>query len=579
MHIHLLEIVMPSIGLNRFGAGAVLGTLFLALSACAPPSSDQADLVLHNGKVVTVDDAVPDGEALAVKDGKILAVGSNADIDALIGPGTEVIDLEGQLAIPGFIDSHVHFSGIGAAQLQLDLMDVANWDEVVEMVAAAVAEAEPGQLITGRGWHQEKWDRTPDPNVDGLPFHHSLSAVSPDNPVILEHASGHATFANGKATEMSGIDRDTPDPQGGELVRDAGGNPIGVFRERADRLLSPAQADARETDPWEVMQLADQEVLSKGITSVHDAGVSFETIDLYRRMYDEGALGVRMNAMIRRPNDELRARFAEYKTDDYADHHLRVSTIKISIDGALGPHGAWLLEPYEDLPASSGINTAPVPDVEEAARVAAELGLQLAVHAIGDRANRESLDIMEETFAAFPGNEDRRWRIEHSQHLHPDDIARFGAMGVLPSMQGIHCTSDAPYVLERLGHQRAEEGAYVWQKLMATGATIPNGTDAPVEDVSALASYYATVSRVLKDGSVFFPDQRMSRMDALKSYTLNGAYASFEEDIKGTLTPGKLADITVLSKDILTVPEEEIPTAEVVYTIVGGEVKYPRGAN
>ena len=512
----------------KLASTSVILTGFCVLWAgCSAPSGQTADLILHSGTVVTVDDAVSDGEALAVLDGRILAVGSNDEIDAYKGSGTELIDLDGQLAIPGFIDSHVHFSGIGTAQLQLKLMDVANWDEVVEMVAAAVAEAEPGELIAGRGWHQEKWDRTPEPNVDGLPFHQTLDAVSPDNPVLLGHASGHATYANGRAMEMAGIDATTPDPQGGEIVRDSEGNPIGVFREYASRLLGPARANAREPDPREVMELADREVLSKGITSVHDAGVGFGTIDLYKEMIDEGALGVRMNAMIRTGNEELRARFPDYKTDNYGDHNLRVGTIKISIDGALGPHGAWLLEPYEDLPSSSGLNTAPVPNVEEAARIAAELGLQIAIHAIGDRANQESLDIFEATFAAFPGNDDRRWRIEHSQHLHPDDIPRFGAMGVLPSMQGIHCTSDAPYVLERLGEQRAEEGAYVWQKLMATGATIPNGTDAPVEDVSALDSYYSTVSRVLKDGTVFFPDQRMSRMEALESYTINGAYAAF----------------------------------------------------
>ena len=570
---------MPSTWLTRAGTSTLVAGCCALWAGCSGPSVETADLVLHNGKVVTVDDAVPDGEAVAVRAGRIVAVGSDREIEAYIGSSTEVIDLQGQLAIPGFIDSHVHFSGIGQAQLQLGLMEVANWDEVVDMVAAAVAEAEPGELITGRGWHQEKWDRVPQPNVDGLPFHHSLSAVSPKNPVILGHASGHATYANGLAMEMSGIDRNTPDPQGGEIVRDADGNPIGVFRERAGRLLGPAQANATPTDPWEVMRLADQEVLSKGITSVHDAGVGFGTIDLYKEMIDAGELGVRMNAMIRTGNDELRARFPEYKTQSYGDHNLRVSTIKISIDGALGPHGAWLLEPYEDLPTSSGLNTAPVPDVEEAARIAAALDLQLAVHAIGDRANRESLDIMEQTFAGFGGITDRRWRIEHSQHLHPDDIPRFGEMGVIPSMQGIHCTSDAPYVLERLGDQRAEEGAYVWQKLMATGSIIPNGTDAPVEDVSALAGYYATVSRVLRDGSVFYPDQRMSRMEALESYTINGAYTSFEEDIKGTLTPGKLADITVLSKDIMTIPEEEIPTTEVVYTIVGGKVKYRSGSD
>lgn len=567
---------MPSKFLRLPILFAVIAGAFFPFGGCSGPSAEVADLVLNHGKVVTVDASVPDGEAVAVLDGKILAVGSDADIEGYIGPETEVIDLDGQLAIPGLIDSHVHFSGIGTAQLQLNLMEVANWEEVVDMVAAAVSDAEPGQLITGRGWHQEKWDRVPEPNVDGLPYHHSLSAVSPDNPVILRHASGHATYANERAMEMSGIDAETPDPQGGEIVRDPQGNPIGVFRERAGRLLGPAQANATPTDPREVMRLADAEVLSKGITSVHDAGVSFETIDLYKEMIDAGELNVRMNAMIRLPNEELRARFPDYKVHDFGDHHLRVSTIKISIDGALGPHGAWLLEPYEDLATSSGLNTAPVPQVEEAAQIAAELGLQLAVHAIGDRANRESLDIMETTFAEFEGITDRRWRIEHSQHLHPDDIPRFAELGVIPSMQGIHCTSDAPYVLERLGPKRADEGAYVWQKLMANGSIIPNGTDAPVEDVSALASYYSTVSRVLRDGSVFYPDQRMSRMEALESYTINGAFASFEEDIKGTLTPGKLADITVLSKDILTVPEEEIPTAEVVYTIVGGEVKYSR---
>ncbi|MFC1662159.1 amidohydrolase [Gemmatimonadota bacterium] len=570
---------MRSTSFGGFFTGALVAGLCVLSAGCTGRSVEVADLVLHHGKVVTVDDATPDGEAVAVLNGRILAVGSDTEIDEYIGSGTEVIDLEGHLAIPGFIDSHVHFSGIGTSQLQLNLMDVANWDEVVEMVAAAVAEAEPGELITGRGWHQEKWDRVPEPNVDGLPLHPSLSAVSPENPVILRHASGHATYANGLAMEMSGIDADTPDPQGGEIVRDGQGNPIGVFRERAGRLLGPAQSNARPTDPREVMRLADAEVLSKGITSVHDAGVGFETIDLYKEMIDAGELGVRMNAMIRLGNEELRARFPEYKVQNYGDHHLRVSTIKISIDGALGPHGAWLLEPYEDLPTSSGLNTAPVPDVEEAARIAAELDLQLAVHAIGDRANRESLDIMEATFEAFGGISDRRWRIEHSQHLHPDDIPRFSELGVIPSMQGIHCTSDATYVLERLGEKRAEEGAYVWQKLMAAGSTIPNGTDAPVEDVSALASYYSTVSRALKDGSVFFPDQRMSRMEALESYTINGAYASFEEDIKGTLTPGKLADITVLSKDILTIPEEEILTTDVVYTIVGGDVKYRSGTS
>ena len=561
---------------GRLWSCLLLAGLGLLPGACSNPSGDSATLVLLNGKIVTVDDGVPDGEAIAVRGDRILRVGRREEIEPLIGPETEVIDLQGRLAIPGIIDSHAHFMGIGQAQLQLNLMDVANWDEVVGMVAAAAAEAEPGTLIRGRGWHQEKWDRSPSPNVDGLPFHQTLSAVSPDNPVILTHASGHADFANARAMQMAGIDRNTPAPSGGEIVRDAQGEPIGVFRETASGLLGPAYEGAAPPDPRRVAQLAAEEVLSKGITTVHDAGVDFGTVDLYKDMFDDQELGVRLYVMLSASNEDLRERIEDYRLIGYGGNHLTVRSIKRLIDGALGPHGAWLLDPYEDLPASTGLNTTAVEVIEETARIAAEHDFQLNVHAIGDRANRETLDIFERTFAAFPEKSDFRWRDEHTQHLHADDIPRFGEMGVIAAMQGIHCTSDAPYVLERLGEGRAEEGAYVWQKLMQTGAIISNGTDAPVEDVDPISSFYASVSRRLKDGSLFFPDQRKSRMEALRSYTINGAYAAFEEDIKGSLTPGKLADITVLSKDILTIPEEEIPTAEVVYTIVGGEVKYAR---
>jgi predicted amidohydrolase YtcJ len=253
---------------------------------------------------------------------------------------------------------------------------------------------------------------------------------------------------------------------------------------------------------------------------------------------------------------------------------LTVRGIKKSIDGALGPRGAWLLEPYADLPTSTGLNLIPIEQMKEAARLAIQHGYQFCVHAIGDRANRETLDIFEEAFKEVPNAKDLRWRIEHAQHLHPADIPRFAQLGVLPSMQGIHCTSDAPFVIARLGEQRAREGAYVWQSLMRSGATIINGTDAPVEDISPIENFYASVSRKLKDGSVFFPEQRMSREEALRSYTLNAAYGAFEEKEKGSLTPGKLADIVVLSKDIMTIPEDEIPLTEVIYTIIGGKVKY-----
>jgi predicted amidohydrolase YtcJ len=278
--------------------------------------------------------------------------------------------------------------------------------------------------------------------------------------------------------------------------------------------------------------------------------------------------------MVRDDNTRMAQKLPAYRMVGVGDDHLTIRAIKKTIDGALGSRGAWLLEPYADSPGSSGLNTTPVPEVREAARLAIENGFQMCVHAIGDRANRETLDIFEAAFKSHPDKKDLRWRVEHAQHLSPADIPRFGKLGVIASMQGIHCTSDAPFVIARLGQKRAEEGAYVWQKLMKSGAVVSNGTDAPVEDVDPIANYYATVTRRLKDGSVFFGDQRMSREEALRSYTLSAAYAAFEEGVKGSLEVGKLADVTVLSKDILTVPESEIPTARVVYTIVGGKVMF-----
>jgi len=563
------------------GGGLLVAATVVA--ACGP-RVEPATMVLQNGKIVTVDDSKPEAQAMAIRGDRIVAVGTDEEIAPYVGEGTEVIDLAGQLAIPGFIESHGHFTGVGQAKLGLDLMRARNWDEIVQDVADAAAAAEPGALITGRGWHQEKWDMTPEPNVEGFPTHDNLSELSRNNPVILTHASGHATFANAKAMEMAGITRRTPNPDGGEILKDRRGNPIGVFRERASGLLGPVRAAARErmtaearaAEARNVVRLANDEALSKGVTSFQDAGSGFDTIDLFKQVVDEGGMGVRLWVMIRTGNEQLAESLAKYRTIGYGDNHLTVRAIKVTIDGALGSRGAWLLEPYADLPGSTGLNTTPVDSVRETAKLAIANDVQFCVHAIGDRANREVLDIYEEAFKANPGKTGLRWRIEHAQHLSAADIPRFGQLGVIASMQGVHCTSDAPYVTERLGPERAEEGAYVWQKLMQTGAIVANGTDAPVEDVDPIASYYATVSRTLKDGSVFYPDQRMGRMDALKSYTINGAFAAFEEDVKGSITPGKLADVTVLSKDILTIPEHDIPTAEVMYTIVGGKVAYRR---
>ena len=549
-------------------------SMTVVLSLGCGPGLEPADLVLRNGKIVTVDDTNPEAQAVAVRGNEIVAVGTNDEVDAYRSEMTTVIDLDGQLAIPGFIEGHGHFLGVGNAQMQLRLMDSQNWEEVVSVVAAAVEQAQPGQLIRGRGWHQEKWDPLPEPNVEGFPLHDRLSEVSPDNPVLLTHASGHATFANALAMEMSGITRDTPNPDGGEILRDSRNNPIGVFRETASRLLSAASADATPPDPRRQAELAVAEALSKGVTSFQDAGSSFETVDLLKNMVDDGGLGIRLWVMLRESNEALAARGADYRMVGYGNNHLTVRAIKRSIDGALGSRGAWLLEPYSDSPESTGLNTTTPESISNTAAWAIANDFQLCVHAIGDRANRETLDIFQRVFEANPDKTDLRWRDEHTQHLHPDDIPRFAELGVIASMQGVHCTSDAPYVVARLGEQRAEEGAYVWKTLLETGAVVSNGTDAPVEDISPLANYYATVSRKLADGSLFYPDQRLSRLEALQTYTINAAIAAFEEDIKGSLSVGKLAAITVLSKDVMTISEDEMPSTEVVYTIVGGKVMY-----
>ena len=553
-----------------------------------PAAAAPADFVLRGGRIVTVDAARPEAEALAAAGGTIVAVGSNQDVQRYIGPRTRVIDLGGALAVPGFIDAHVHFTGVGEAARNLKLGTPRTFDDIVGMVGEAAKKARPGEWILGRGWHQEKWSAPPSPNVEGFPVHDALSRASPNNPVWLTHASGHAGFANALAMKMAEVSKTTPDPAGGKILRDKEGNATGLFNERAQSLIADALARDRatrtpaqvEADLRQVIDLAAQESLSKGLTTVSDAGSPPATIDVMKKVVDEGKLPLRVWMMIRETPDRLAADLPKYRVVNHGDKRLTVRGIKRAVDGALGSRGAWMLEPYSDMPSTSGFNTDSLEDIRQTAELAVKYDYQLAVHAIGDRGNREVLNIYEETFKRHPekSGKDRRWRIEHAQHINAADIPRFGQLGVIASMQGIHCTSDAPFVLARLGPKRAEEGAYVWQKLMRAGAVVANGTDAPVEDIDPIASFYASVTRKLKDGSVFYPGERMTRMEALRSYTIDAAYAGFEDDIKGSLRPGKLADVTVFSKDILTIPEDQIPTAQVLYTIVGGAVQYTSAA-
>ncbi|MFC1628337.1 amidohydrolase, partial [Gemmatimonadota bacterium] len=434
----------------------------ISLTGCGG-SVEPADMVLMRGTVVTVDDDHPQAQAIAVNGYSITAVGSNREIGRYIGPDTEVIELEGRLAMPGFIEGHGHFISLGRAMMVLDLTTAANWDEIVGMVADAVEMADPGEWILGRGWHQEKWDSLPVQLVDGVPLHHELSAVSPRNPVQLTHASGHAGFVNAMALQKAGITARTADPPGGEILRDSRDDPTGLLRETAQRIVDQARARDSEGRPQaeletefrQIVELASNEALLKGVTTFHDAGINFADIDRIREIEASGDLKLRLYLMVRREtNDEMDKRLPEYLTIPEGNDHIAIRAIKRQIDGALGAHGAWMLEPYLDLPSSTGLMLEPIEDITLSCEIAVKHGFQVAVHAIGDRGNRETLDIYEGVMNANPSATDLRWRIEHAQHLHSDDIARFRDLGIIAAMQGIHCTSDGPWVLKRLGEQR-----------------------------------------------------------------------------------------------------------------------------
>ncbi len=560
----------------------------LCLMAAPAVAAEPADLVLRGGPIVTIDGAQPEVEALAVRGAWIVAAGRAAEIEPLIGPKTRVIELAGRMAMPGFIEGHGHFLSLGDAKRKLDLSQAKSWDEIVRLVAAATEKTPKGQWIVGRGWHQGKWTAPPTPNVQGYPAHAALSRVTPDHPVLLTHGTGHMVFANAKALELAGVNKSTAEVAGGEILRDAGGQPTGVFRENAmrlvrrayDRALRERSAEQVRAELAECARLAAEECLAHGVTSFQDAGSSLADADFLRALAAEGQLPVRLWLMLNGGNDELAANLAKYRTVTPGNSYFTIRGIKRMADGALGTHGAWLLAPYDDLPQSTGNNTLPIVALERTADLAIEHNYQLCVHAIGDRANREVLDVFERAFAKHKvKGSDLRWRIEHAQHLDPADIPRFKQLGVIASMQGNHATSDGPFVVARLGERRAKTGAYAWRSLLDAGAVVVNGTDVPVERIDPLACFYSSVTRKMAGGEAFFPEQAMQRGEALRSYTRDAAFAAFEDQIKGTLAVGKLADIVVLSADLRKIAADEIPRTKVELTLVGGKIAFAIAAN
>lgn len=561
--------------------GGLVAILTLC-AGCGGPA-DPADLLLRGGRIVTLDPRRPVVSALVARGGVILATGEESELRRFVGPETRVFELDGATAYPGFIEAHGHFTGLGRSRRVVDLNGAADWPEVIQRVRDAAADREPGSWIVGWGWHQEKWVPPPAGAIEGYPTHDLLSAAVPDHPVLLKHAAGsHACLVNARAMLEAGIDETTPDPQGGRLLRDPNGRPTGVLQENATGAALAALAHWEESRPTEAneaearaeIRLAAEECLRHGVTSFQDAGSDFATVDRLRRLAEAGELPVRLWVMLSENNEALEHRIADYRLIGVGGQRLTVRAIKRLADGALGSHGAWLLEPYSDLPGHRGQNTESIEALEQTARLAVDHDFQLCVHAIGDRANRETLDLFERAVASPAALRERRWRVEHVQHLHPADLPRFAQLGVIASMQPIHCTSDGPWVPRRLGPERAGEGAYLWRQLLDTGAVIASGTDTPVERIDPIANFHAAVTRVMANEATFYPEQRMTREEALHAATLGAAYAAFEDDIKGSLEPGKLADVVILSEDLLRVADDRIRETRVLATIVGGEVAW-----
>ena len=572
--------------ISRFLQLSYLFIALLVVSSCANTDADSATMIIHGGTIYTVDESQSTVEAVAVKDNVILFAGSFTEAEAYKNDQTEMIDLEGKTMTPGLIEGHGHFMGLGYNELQLDLMNTKSYQEIVDAVAERVKDAKPGEWILGRGWHQSKWDSMPSNAVKGFQTHHKLSEVSPDNPVYLRHASGHAGFANAKAMEIAGlIDLSgegitSYEIDGGEVFVDASGRPTGVFNERAQTLIGKhIPANTPETDS-KAFNLAVEACYKNGITGFHDAGIGRETIAFYDQMKAEGNMGVRMYAMITGWDEELINEWYEKGPNIDPDHLFTVRSIKLNCDGALGSRGAWLLEPYSDMPDHYGHETLPMEVVKRTSLNGLRNGFQVCSHAIGDRANREILDRYEAAFTELNMKDaNHRFRIEHAQHLHPEDIPRFADLGVIPAMQAVHMSSDRPWAIDRLGEKRIKEGAYMWQDLLQSGIPIVNGTDVPVEPLNPIPSFYASVSRKTLKGTPeggYEPEQKMSREQALKSYTLDAAYGAFEEDIKGSISAGKLADFTIYNQDLMTVNENAILNTEVVMTIFNGKVVYKK---
>ena len=550
----------------------ILAVLSLAL-ALQQQQPGPADLVVLNARIYTADANRPVAEALAVRGGRIAFVGSLRGALALAGPRTEKLDLGGRTVIPGMVDAHAHLLGLGQALRTVSLVGTKSYDAVIARVVERAKTARPGEWILGRGWDQNDWADT------RFPTHAALSRALPNNPVYLTRVDGHAALVNAKALELANVTAATPDPTGGRFIRDSAGNPTGVLVDGAQGVVgrvipAPSRAELREQTLAAIAELNRW-----GLTGIHDAGVGAEGISVYDELAKEGRYSLRNYVMIRADDSTLDAFMRRGRQIALYDGRLWVRAIKLVADGALGSRGAALLEPYSDDPGNTGLITTTPERIKSVAVRALKAGFQVNVHAIGDRANRMVLDQFEAAFKEVPVA-DHRFRIEHAQILHHDDIPRFAELDVIPSMQASHQTSDMYWVPARLGWARAA-GAYAWRSLLNTGVIIPNGSDLPVEAANPLISFHSFITRQDADNfppGGWFPEQRATRQEALLSMTAWPAYAAFMENESGSLTAGKYADFVVLDRDIMTVAPEEILETHVVMTVLGGRTVYKNEA-
>jgi len=551
--------------------------LSLLLSGLSPnaPRVESADLIFINGNIYTANDKQPHAEAVAVKGDRIVFVGSNANAKKFQSANTRVVDLQGETMLAGLTDAHYHFIGVGQREMNLNLEGITNLEDFLAKVKARVDQARPGEWVTGRGWIETFWK----PPV--FPTRWDLDKISPNNPVFLTRADGHGAVANSAAFKIGGVTKDTKDPFGGQILRDKQtGEPVGMLLDNAQSFVSrhiPARA---EGDTEQAMILAHKRSIELGWTQIQDPGGNYEDVDLYKKLYGEGKLKLRIYKAVYGPGPQAQRLLREGPIIEAFNNHFNLRTIKVVSDGALGSRGAALLEPYSDAPDSKGFLRVKEDDLLPMLKEALEKGIQVQTHAIGDYANRFILDEYEKALKAVPKSQRKiaepRWRDEHSQIVNPIDIPRFAKLGIIPSMQASHAIGDLHFAPSRLGMKRLE-GAYAWNSFIKSGVIVPGGSDAPVERGEPMIEFYAAVAR--KDirgfsGEGWHPEERVTREQALKMLTIWPAYAAFEENLRGSIEVGKLADFTVLSTDIMKIPEMEILKTHCLMTVIGGEIVY-----